>query len=79
MVLLGLNASIDKLAASFEEARHSTTCRGFMVGRTIFQEPSRRWLAGQIDDATLISQVRANFEQLVHLWQRTRNHLERAA
>ena len=79
VVLLGLNASIDKLAASFEEARHSTTCRGFMVGRTIFQEPSRRWLAGQIDDATLISQVRANFEQLVHLWQRTRNHLERAA
>ena len=79
VVLLGLNASIDKLAASFEEARHSTTCRGFMVGRTIFQEPSRRWLAGQIDDATLISQVRANFEQLIGLWQRTRNHLERAA
>ena len=78
-MLLGLNAPISELAASFEEARHSTTCRGFMVGRTIFQEPSRRWLAGQIDDATLIAQVRANFEQLIGLWQRTRNHLERAA
>ena len=79
VVLLGLNAPISQLAASFEAARHSTTCRGFMVGRTIFQEPSRRWLAGQIDDGTLIAQVRANFEQLIHLWQQTRNHLERAA
>ncbi len=79
VVLLGLNAPISQLAASFEAARHSSTCRGFMVGRTIFQEPSRRWLAGQIDDATLTSEVRANFEQLIHLWQQTRNHLERAA
>jgi len=82
VVLLGLNAPIAELAASFEEARHSTTCRGFMVGRTIFQEPSRRWLAGEIDDAALIAAVRANFEQLIGLWQRTRrsnDQLERAA
>jgi len=50
-----------------------------MVGRTIFQEPSRRWLAGELDDAALIAAVRANFEQLISLWQRTRNRLERAA
>ena len=79
VVLLGLNAPIDKLAASFEQASASTTCRGFMVGRTIFQEPSRRWLAGELDDAGLIAAVRANFEQLISLWQRTRNRLERAA
>lgn len=82
VVLLGLNAPIAELAASFEAARHSTTCRGFMVGRTIFQEPSRRWLAGEIDDAALIAAVRANFEQLIGLWQRTRQNnvqLERAA
>ena len=30
-------------------------------------------------DATVIAQVRANFEQLIGLWQRTRNHMERAA
>ena len=79
VVLLGLNAPIEKLAASFEQASASTTCRGFMVGRTIFQEPSRRWLAGELDDAGLIAAVRANFEQLISLWQRTRQHLERAA
>ena len=79
VVLLGLNAPIAALADSFEQASASTTCRGFMVGRTIFQEPSRRWLAGELDDAGLIAAVRANFEQLIALWQRTRNRLERAA
>ncbi|TSD73869.1 5-dehydro-2-deoxygluconokinase [Janthinobacterium sp. KBS0711] len=79
VVLLGLNAPIAALAASFEQASASTTCRGFMVGRTIFQEPSRGWLAGELDDAGLIAAVRANFEQLIGLWQRTRNRLERAA
>jgi 5-dehydro-2-deoxygluconokinase len=79
VVLLGLNAPIAALADSFEQASASTTCRGFMVGRTIFQEPSRRWLAGELDDAGLIAAVRANFEQLISLWQRTRNRLERAA
>ena len=79
VVLLGLNAPIDALAASFEQASASTTCRGFMVGRTIFQEPSRRWLAGELDDAGLIAALRANFEQLIVLWQRTRNRRERAA
>ena len=79
VVLLGLNAPIAALADSFEQASASTTCKGFMVGRTIFQEPSRRWLAGELDDAGLIAAVRANFEQLIALWQRTRQHLERAA
>jgi 5-dehydro-2-deoxygluconokinase len=79
VVLLGLNAPIAALADSFEQASASTTCRGFMVGRTIFQEPSRRWLAGELDDAGLIAAVRVNFEQLISLWQRTRNRLERAA
>ncbi|CDG83611.1 pfkB carbohydrate kinase family protein [Janthinobacterium agaricidamnosum NBRC 102515 = DSM 9628] len=79
VVFLGLNASIEALAASFEQARHSRTCRGFMVGRTIFHEPSQRWLAGDIDDAGLIAEARANFETLITLWQRSRNGLEHAA
>ena len=79
VVLLGLNASIDELADSFNEARASKTCRGFLVGRTIFHEPSRRWLAGEIDDAGLIAEVRANFEALIKIWQRTRGAVQEQA
>lgn len=72
VVFLGLNASIETLAEGFEAARHSSSCRGFMVGRTIFHDASRRWLAGEIDDAGLIAAVRGNFETLIGIWRRTR-------
>jgi 5-dehydro-2-deoxygluconokinase len=81
VVLLGLNAPIGQLAESFRQAGASSTCRGFLVGRTIFQEPSRRWLAGEIDDATLIAEARATFETLIATWRRSRvgNRQEMAA
>jgi 5-dehydro-2-deoxygluconokinase len=72
VVLLGLNAPHDKLAAYFADARASATCRGFAVGRTIFQEPSRAWLAGEIDDAGLIERVRNSFEKLIRAWREAR-------
>ena len=51
VVLLGLNAPTEELAEGFRQASASTRCRGFAVGRTIFGQPSRAWLAGEIDDA----------------------------
>ena len=76
VVLLGLAAPVEALAAGFRASRHSKTCRGFMVGRTIFHEPSKLWLQGQIDDATLIQQVRGTFEKLIGVWRDSRNGLE---
>lgn len=73
VVLLGLNASAEALAEGFRQAADSRTCRGFAVGRTIFQEPSRAWLAGEIDDATLIHQVQGTFEQLINAWRSARS------
>jgi 5-dehydro-2-deoxygluconokinase len=72
VVLLGLNASIDVLAEGFRDARASRTCRGFAVGRTIFNEPSRAWLAGEIDDAELVRRIRGNFERLSDVWRASR-------
>lgn len=72
VVLLGLNATAEFLADGFQQASQSTTCRGFAVGRTIFQEPSRAWLAGEIDDESLIQQVQATFEQLINAWRSAR-------
>jgi len=68
VLLLGQAADADTLAAGFAEARSSRTCRGFAVGRTIFHEPSRKWLSGDIDDAALVRAVRANFEALIAAW-----------
>ncbi len=75
VVLLGLNASPDDLAKGFAEAAGSHACKGFAVGRTIFQAPSRDWLSGAIDDAMLIARVRQSFEALIEAWRHARRPL----
>jgi len=42
------------------------------VGGTIFLVPSRAWLAGEIDDETLIDRVQGTFMQLIESWQAAR-------
>ncbi len=69
VVLLGLNAPIHRLSEAFQASRYSQACRGFMVGRTIFQEPATLWLQGKIDETVLKHQVSRTFEQLIRLWQ----------
>jgi 5-dehydro-2-deoxygluconokinase len=72
VVLLGLNAPVDALAKGFRDACASTTCRGFAVGRTVFQEPATKWLAGALDDAGVKRAIRANFETLIDAWREAR-------
>lgn len=72
VVLLGQSASIDTLSQAFRDARGSTTCRGFAVGRTVFHTPAAQWLAGTIDDAALERAIRTNFLALVDAWQDAR-------
>ncbi|MFT3960798.1 bifunctional 5-dehydro-2-deoxygluconokinase/5-dehydro-2-deoxyphosphogluconate aldolase [Propionivibrio sp.] len=72
VVMLGQNAPIEQLVASFEEARHSRTCRGFAVGRSIFQDPARAWLDGRIGDGELVERCCDGFEQLIVAWRRIR-------
>jgi 5-dehydro-2-deoxygluconokinase len=72
VVLLGLNAPLEVLRQGFDDASASRSCRGFMVGRTLFHEPSQRWLRGDIDDAGLVHEARRNFETLIDIWQARR-------
>ncbi|SKB70357.1 5-dehydro-2-deoxygluconokinase [Luteibacter sp. 22Crub2.1] len=72
VLLLGLNAPVEQLAAGFADALESVTCRGFAVGRTLFSEPAKAWLSGTIDDEALVSQARAAFERMIALWREGR-------
>ena len=72
VLILGQSAEVESLAQGFRDAAGSRTCRGFAVGRTIFQAPSRAWLAGEIDDAEFKTRVRATFERLIDAWREAR-------
>ncbi|MDE2448599.1 MAG: 5-dehydro-2-deoxygluconokinase [Gammaproteobacteria bacterium] len=79
VVLLGLNAAAEELAEAFREAAESRACRGFAIGRTIFQGPSLNWLRGEIEDAALVSQVREAFVDLIDAWREARKTAQGAA
>jgi 5-dehydro-2-deoxygluconokinase len=70
-VILGLSQPLEQLVASFHAARASIV-KGFMVGRSCWNEPSAAWLRGHIDDAGFQAQVAANFRQLIAGWRASR-------
>ncbi|HEU4384237.1 MAG TPA: 5-dehydro-2-deoxygluconokinase [Anaeromyxobacteraceae bacterium] len=79
VVILGLDASVEELAAGFRQAASARSCRGFVVGRTIFREPSADWLAGRIGDQRLVAAIGENFEALIRVWREARGPRKEAA
>lgn len=69
VVMLGLDAPVDELKKGLMDSAGVDVCKGFAVGRTIFGEPSRRWLHGDYDDEQLIQAVLDNYLALVDTWQ----------
>ncbi len=69
IVVLGLDAPSDELATGFKAFREAKLVRGFAVGRTIFGQAARAWLAGDIDDAQLTSQVADNYAEVIQAWR----------
>ncbi len=70
VVLLGLEASEQELEQGFAAARSARTVKGFAVGRTIFADAARAWLAGRMTDEQAIADMSRRFESLTEIWQR---------
>lgn len=72
ILILGLDAPSDKLRAGFAEAAAHPMIKGFAVGRTIFGQPSRRWMQGELSDEALIEEVKRNYLTLIGYWREAR-------
>jgi 5-dehydro-2-deoxygluconokinase len=79
VVLLGLSAPVEELAASFEIAARYPVIKGFAVGRTIFHDVARDWLNGEASDDEAISIMSARLSRLVDAWQSARAAVGKAA
>jgi len=72
VLVLGLAADAESLAAAFQAAAPFELVRGFAVGRTIFAEPARWRLAGETGDAETVAALAANLQAVVAAWRRAR-------
>ncbi|BDR16099.1 5-dehydro-2-deoxygluconokinase [Vibrio sp. STUT-A11] len=69
VVILGLDAPQEELQRGFNATAGKEIVKGFAVGRTLFGEPSRQWLANSINDETLIENIKQNYHNLIALWR----------
>ncbi|MEQ9635254.1 MAG: 5-dehydro-2-deoxygluconokinase [Devosia marina] len=70
VVMLGLDAPQDELAAGFAAAKTSRSVKGFAVGRTIFGEVARDWLDNKMSDEEAVAEMAKRFGALVKIWER---------
>ncbi len=79
IVVLGLDARETELAASFETAASFDLVKGFAIGRTIFGEVARGWMAGSTDDAAAVAEMARRYGRLCTLWDKARAAAREAA
>ena len=79
VVLLGLSAPMEDLMASIKVAAAIPIIKGFAVGRTIFYDVARDWLAGRMGDSAAVAAMAARFDTLTKAWRLARAAQEQAA
>ncbi|MGR3418735.1 PfkB family carbohydrate kinase, partial [Paracoccus sp. (in: a-proteobacteria)] len=72
IVVLGLDAPEAELAESFRLAASFPLVRGFAVGRTVFGQVARDWMAGRIVDADAVATMADNYTRLCRIWDNAR-------
>ncbi|MEQ5872727.1 5-dehydro-2-deoxygluconokinase [Sagittula sp. NFXS13] len=72
IVVLGLDAPEAELAESFRLAASFPLVRGFAVGRTVFGQVARDWMADRIGDAEAVSTMADNYTRLCRIWDNAR-------
>jgi 5-dehydro-2-deoxygluconokinase len=72
VLLLGLDASEEALRISFETAAATSICKGFAVGRSIFNPAARAWFAGSMSDREVIDDIAVRYERLIDSWRALR-------
>jgi len=68
IVVLGLDAPEEELAASFKIAASFDLVKGFAVGRTIFGDVARRWFKGATSDDEAVLEMALRYGNLCRIW-----------
>ncbi len=79
VVVLGLDAPASELAASFALAAKQPLVKGFAVGRTIFGDAARDWLAGRMTDDAAVAAMTTKYKDLCDVWDQARTKAREAA
>ena len=72
ILVLGLDAPVHDLQASFRVAARHDLVKGFAIGRTIFADVTRVWMAGTMADDVAVTRMADIFARLCKAWDEAR-------
>lgn len=73
ILMLGLDAPEETLRRAFEDVADVPLCRGFAVGRSIFNTAARAWFNGGLSDQAAIADIAERYRRLIVSWREARN------
>jgi len=73
ILMLGLDAPEETLRRAFEDVAGIELCRGFAVGRSIFNTAARAWFNGALSDEAAIEDIAERYRRLIVSWREARN------
>jgi 5-dehydro-2-deoxygluconokinase len=79
IVVLGLDGSAEALSESLTLAARHDLVKGFAIGRTIFGEAARAWMAGRMTDDQAVADMAGRYADLCAIWDRARAQKRTAA
>jgi 5-dehydro-2-deoxygluconokinase len=72
ILMLGLDAPEETLRRAFEDVAGIGLCRGFAVGRSIFNTAARAWFNGTLSDEAAIADIAERYRRLIVSWREAR-------
>jgi 5-dehydro-2-deoxygluconokinase len=72
ILMLGLDAPEETLQRAFGDVAPIGLCRGFAVGRSIFNAAARGWFAGTLSDEAAIEDIADKYQRLIRSWREAR-------
>lgn len=72
VLMLGLDAPEATLQKAFEDVAGIELCRGFAVGRSIFNHAARAWFAGTMSDEAAVDDIANRYQRLIASWREAR-------
>lgn len=76
VMILGHLATLEQLPLMFDFACKQIFCKGFVIGRSIFQQSLEQWFARRIDDQSLVAAVATSYQKAIDLWNDARQKVE---
>jgi len=72
VILLGLSAPLEDIKRGFDIAAGHPLCKGFAIGRTVFQDAAEAWFASDMADDAVIADISGRYSELLDLWSKNR-------